>query len=205
MGLKCFFLDQTNQIQRSLRRYVSSGDGKPCPGPMSYHNASNPLDTIEEDIGPAERAPRRINQGDEWPWDDPRWPTHCVCGYQFTPDDQHQLFQERLYRRRDTGELVTLRDAAPGAMWYADWMPYEHRGPDGHCLAVKCPNGATWLIDSRASNCTLPDDNAHRCWVRHGEVPNITVDKNGLTCNAGAGSIQAGNWHGFLRNGELVT
>jgi hypothetical protein len=40
--------------------------------------------------------------------------------------------------------------------------------------------------------------------VRHGEAPNITVDKNGVTCGAGAGSIQCGSYHGFLRNGELV-
>jgi len=57
------------------------------------------------------------------------------------------------------------------------------------------------MIDSRASNCTLPDDNVHKCWVRHGEAPNFTVDKNGATCAAGAGSIQTSNWHGFLRNG----
>lgn len=32
----------------------------------------------------------------------------------------------------------------------------------------------------------------------------ITVDKNGTTCAAGAGSISAGPYHGFLRNGQLV-
>jgi hypothetical protein len=57
----------------------------------------------------------------------------------------------------------------------------------------------------RASNCTMPNDMLHRCWVRHGNPPMITVDKNGPTCGAGAGSILSGNWHGFLRNGELVT
>lgn len=30
---------------------------------------------------------------------------------------------------------------------------------------------------------------SNHCWVRHGEPPNVTVDKNG---------------HGFLRNGELT-
>ncbi len=30
------------------------------------------------------------------------------------------------------------------------------------------------------------------------------VDKNGLTCAAGAGSIQAGDYHGFLRDGEFT-
>jgi hypothetical protein len=32
----------------------------------------------------------------------------------------------------------------------------------------------------------------------------LTVDKNGDTCAAGAGSILTPAWHGFLRNGELV-
>jgi hypothetical protein len=59
------------------------------------------------------------------------------------------------------------------------------------------------MIDSRASNCTLPNDREHKCWIRHGTPPDLTVDKNGKTCAAGAGSIQLGNYHGFLRNGHL--
>lgn len=75
---------------------------------------------------------------------------------------------------------------------------------EGPQLTVVCPNGAEWTIDSRASNCTLPYDYEHRCWVRHGDPPNVTVDKNGLTCAAGGGSIQAGDYHGFLQNGVLT-
>ena len=114
---------------------------------------------------------------------------------------------DRIYRRTDTGEEMTLSEATPGAMWYADWMLElghdEWVGPDGHSLVVKCPNGTDWAIDSRASNCTLPNDSKHKCWIRHGTPPNITVDKNGLTCAAGAGSIQAGDYHGFLRAGQF--
>ncbi len=121
-----------------------------------------------------------------------------------------------------------------GAMWYADWMLPHFAGPDGHALVVRCPIDHDWLVDGRASNCTEAcvncgrpyhahfdgnkdyttancehgyeprDGGAHRCWVRHGTPPNVTVDKNGLTCSAGAGSIQTPGWHGFLRNGELV-
>lgn len=61
-----------------------------------------------------------------------------------------------------------------------------------------------WFIDGRANNCTKPDDGEHRCWVRHGTVGQpLTIDKAGLTCDAGAGSIQMANWHGFLQNGVL--
>lgn len=112
---------------------------------------------------------------------------------------------ESVYRRTDTGELMTLRDAPPGAMWDAWWYSESFKGPDGMCLVVKCPpDGTEWLIDSRASNCTMPNDNEHNCWIRHGAPPNITVDKNGRSCAAGAGSIQTKTWHGFLRNGMLV-
>lgn len=48
----------------------------------------------------------------------------------------------------------------------------------------------------------------HRCWVRHGDVRagNVHVDKNGVTCNAGAGSIiSPDGWHGFLHNGYLTS
>jgi hypothetical protein len=107
-----------------------------------------------------------------------------------------------LYRRKDTGEFTTIEEAPVGAMWYADWMPTAWKGQDGHALFVKTPGG-DWGIDMRASNCTKPDDNVHKCWVRHGAPPDVTVDKNGLTCAAGAGSIVIGNYHGFLRNGYL--
>lgn len=114
--------------------------------------------------------------------------------------------------RNDTGERHQHNTQFPvGAMWYAPWIPVNwtwQNETEPH-LMVRCPNGpdswSDWDIDSRASNCTLPDDELHRCWVRHGIPPNITVDKAGRTCQAGAGSILLPHWHGFLRNGELVT
>lgn len=75
---------------------------------------------------------------------------------------------------------------------------------DGRHFIVVLPNGAHWHAGFRASNCGRPDDKTHRCWVVLGELPNITIDKNGDTCPAGAGSILCGGWHGFIRNGELV-
>lgn len=80
----------------------------------------------------------------------------------------------------------------------------SHTFADGPHLCVILPNGNRWEIDSRASNCGSPYDYAHRCWVRHGEPPRITVDKNGPTCQAGAGSISSGSYHGFLRDGVLT-
>lgn len=107
--------------------------------------------------------------------------------------------------RSDGGGETTIRDAPPGAMWDAWWYPWK--GPDGRSLMVRCPNGRDWSIDGRASNCTLPDDQEHRCWVRTGDPPSVTVSKSApgqRTCSAGGGSIQAGDYHGFLRDGRLT-
>jgi hypothetical protein len=86
---------------------------------------------------------------------------------------------------------------------------YEHcpwTNCDGKHLFVITPGG-WWNIDGRCSNCDKKDDRLHRCWVRHGDpaAGTLHVDKNGLTCGAGAGSIQADGYHGFLHNGRLVS
>ena len=218
MTVTCFWLDPTNRAEVGLRRY-SSSSGKPeppCPregGKWGYHGALAVL-TDALVVWSAERPEGHshwFSDGGErfgvpdfaYPdHDDPRWPSRCECGYVFTAGDPWQEWSELSYKRADNGGLVRLRDAPPGAMWDAIW--YGRKGPDGRCLAVKCPNGDEWIIDSRASNCTMPDDDEHRCWVRHGEPPAITVDKNGHTCQAGGGSIQAGNYHGFLRDGAFT-
>lgn len=75
---------------------------------------------------------------------------------------------------------------------------------DGRHLYAVLPNKHHWDIDSRASNCGSPQDFIHRCWIRHGEPPNIHVDKDGLTCSAGAGSILSGDYHGFLHHGNFT-
>lgn len=117
-----------------------------------------------------------------------------------------------------TGEHVSLSEAPVGAMWDATWYMPEWKGDDGIALIVKTPGG-TWFVDGPAKNCTRRDDwerregtsvyckrPAHRCWVRHGDPRTgiVTVDKNGTTCGAGAGSIQCGTYHGFLREGYLT-
>ena len=126
-----------------------------------------------------------------------------VCG---SPAHMHGTASNRVYDTED-GELH------PGDMYFADWHFHDENGKcvgngwtncDGKHLHVVLPNGHHWDVDGRASNCTLPNDTTHRCWVRHGEPPNVTVDKAGQTCQAGAGTILSGDYHGFLRNGELT-
>lgn len=124
----------------------------------------------------------------------------CSCG---NPECPRLGYREDVWVRKDTGEKFVHNDLPVGAMWWAPWFANHYFGFDGKSLVVKTPGGE-WLIDSQASNCTRKGDNTHRCWLRDGEAPNITVGKNGPnTCSAGAGSILIGNYHGFLRNGYL--
>lgn len=127
------------------------------------------------------------------------------CGQPGCTDPKCYRYRCPIFRRVDTGEEMTLNDATPGAMFFADWYKErpEYLGPDGKCLIVVLPNGHHWMVDGRASNCTRKGDKVHKCWCRHGEAPNITVDKVGNTCAAGAGSIAVEGYHGFLRNGYL--
>lgn len=97
----------------------------------------------------------------------------------------------------------------PGCLFWADQHPdrpcYSRwENCDGLHLHAVLPNGRQWDIDSRANNCGSPQDGQHRCWIRHGEPPAVHVDKAGLTCTAGAGSIAAGDYHGFLHHGTFT-
>jgi hypothetical protein len=214
MGVKCFLLEPVDKIRVWARRY-SKGTPNCCPrnpGQYSCHGAMNLIGDFDHPHVPGE-----YENWDDFvetirpPATDPIWPVKCECGAILEHQDSErggQMFVHRLHKRSDTGDLTTIRDAPPGAMWSAWWMQHEGRYWDWDNqteapLMCKTPGGE-WNIDGRASNCTMPNDRTHRCWIRHGVPPLLTVDKNGSTCAAGAGSILSGKWHGFLRNGELV-
>lgn len=95
-----------------------------------------------------------------------------------------------------------------GDLFWNDWLPenFYWDNHKGYHLMCVLPNGHEWNIDSRASNCTMPEDKNHKCWIRHGnpETEKVTVNKNGVTCNAGAGSIWIDDYHGFLTDGNLT-
>ena len=199
MGIKCFFVRETNRAVVYLRRY-KFGSGGECPTPDTYHNA---MSTVFREVpvlsaGDGTWSVAPLNT----PHDHPAWPTHCACGYEFTADDEWQEFTDRLYS--DGTSQWPHRALPVGAMYYADWLTQDFFWDNGvgPCLVVITPGGE-WNMDQRSANCTLPDDRTHRCWCRHGEPPNITVDKVGHTCAAGAGSILQKTYHGMLQNGEL--
>jgi hypothetical protein len=201
--IKVFFLQPTKLYVRSLRRAID-GDVQSCrvAKPYSWCVAAIVIDSVV-----CEEAPTSGHI--EWPRDDPRWPQACAqCGEPFKPSDWWLVDHDLVYRRLDTGDECTLRSAPAGACWDADWL-HDHPayvGPDGRCLIVRLPDGRDWMIDSRAKNCTLPDDKVHKCWIRHGrpEDGTLHVDKQGVTCAAGDGSIATAGYHGFLHGGYLV-
>jgi hypothetical protein len=85
----------------------------------------------------------------------------------------------------------------PGMGWYADlYLEYHdaflsvhyHRDWMGKRPPIElvCPNGFIWCVDRKSSN----GDG----WTVTGEWPNITCSP----------SIVAGDYHGFLQNGEFT-
>lgn len=218
-NINCVLLEDTGLENHYLRRYARMDGG--CVGGAGYHSAMIFTRLLAEGEKP------RTTESDA------RWPATCErCAYTFDASDARQDFTQHVFRRVDTGEQMELRAAPVGAMWFNAWMAkYPDRtGPDGRYLVVRTPGG-DWEVDSRCSNCDSPcehcgvpyllhteggkhghnpaacksykDARPHKCWVRHGEAPNITVDKVGVTCGAGAGSIMCGTYHGFLRGGQL--
>lgn len=219
--IKVFWIEPTDRERQWLRRF-SYGKDRPCPkssygcDAMFELGEGDVLYTADGYIDATSRKPMP-------PRDDPRWPKVCAaCGQPFGKKDEFQLHTKQIYVRPDTGARCTLNDAPPGACWDAWWIHHRNRrkyeaapvpgvgnmvGDDGRSLIVRCPDGHDWMVDSRASNCTMKDNNTHHCWVRHGKPEDGTlhVDKAGNTCAAGAGSIATGKWHGFLHCGFLTT
>lgn len=199
--IKVFFVEHTDRVKIYLRRY--SGGDKKCSSTRYFCNASR----IFFDA-PAARDKNgyyeSIDNDDGPPRSDPRWPATCeACGERFEDSDPYQIFQDAIMRAPD-GRTWPFRELPPGACYNAYWDRH-HVGPDGRSLVVILPNSRPWHIDSRANNCTMPEDNVHRCWCRHGspEDGTLHVDKVGNTCAAGAGSIAVPGYHGFLHNGSL--
>ncbi len=139
------------------------------------------------------------------------------------PQVTRSVHHRILYEAQD-GSRKVRDELEPGDMYWATWYGCANAEPKGHCihgwtncdgkhLIVILPSkhNHPWDPDGRASNCGLKNDTTHRCWVRNGdpETGKVHVDKGPIghisttTCSAGAGSIQADGWHGFLHRGIL--
>ena len=150
-------------------------------------------------------------EGDDIPdgWRDVH-PEACDrCGAVFNPDVDHRHSGSmQIEWNTPSGRLE------PGCVWVED-PPHNGRDHcwskwtncDGRHVHVMLPNMIPWDIMGRANNCGSKDNGTHRCWVLVGDPEHpetLHVSKGGETCAAGAGSIAAGDYHGFLQHGKLT-
>ena len=179
--IECYMIEPTGEAQVGLTRWAYVKE-KPCPLDAGGTEGSHEAEVIV-----------REKSGWRAADDDPRYPTHCACGYEFVADDERYMGVTRLiWRRPETGEEVTLSsdDTPPGAMFWADWhhtkgsIYHEQRGGGPH-LHVLTPGG-TWDLDAVASN--------GPGWEWHGTPPKVTARP----------SIIVGNFHGWLTDGVLT-
>lgn len=213
--LRCVWLRRLSMERRMLRRSTVWGK-RACP--KDPHKLGCWASAI---IGDFRSSLPRDLEGDvtgTWDRQDPRWPKTCeACGYRFKATDAWLYDRHRLYRYKGPygTHRVTINQALPGSIYHARWLEGTGWGvgPDGLALHGVCPNGRHWHIDGQASNCTMPQDKGktfvrtHYCWIRHGDPRHpetLHVDKQGVTCAAGAGSIVAGDYHGFLHHGGFT-
>jgi hypothetical protein len=179
----CFWLEPTDRVRRYLRRHAGRDarlpDGRQCTANKDgEHEAWAQIEDTEavwsEPDGTV-GTPKSVKTGDPAEFiGDRRWPTSCECGYRFREDDERQVITALIYRRTDSGEEMTLREAPPGALWDAWWLhgartgTAEYGGPDGRVIMVKTPAGP-WVVDGP------PADRPEQKWTRTGEPPRITV------------------------------
>jgi hypothetical protein len=223
----CYLIEDTDRQLVTLRRFAFglAPDEEPSPAhracpeaptmPSGYRYGCDatsppvgivPLELTADGYQPALDPVSRNH---------PAWPTVCErCGLPLEEDDEWQTNGDPFVRvvaalpgaALAVGDEVPHRQAPPGAMWFAKWAEKFSAGFDGRALIVRLPDGHDWRVDGEATNCTRPGDKSHRCWLREGEPPYVTVGKtpDDLTCSAGAGSILSPGYHGFLHAGVLT-
>lgn len=131
----------------------------------------------------------------------PNIPEVCVfCGKKPNPED-------KVHHSRSLGPYFNTASGRPepGDLWYSEYPPIDHFWDNKKDLNLYCclPNGVHWNIDSRANNCPWKENRTHRCWKRSGNPEDGTIHVEHGDCPVGAGSIQAGDYHGFLHHGHL--
>lgn len=189
-AVECFWVEPNGRALRTLRRY-RRGEEKCSQNRMGYHTTTveiGDFDVIWNHLEDGTQVVAAIDNAEYA--DDPRWPTHCVCGYKYTEEDHWQASQEPIYASADGRQAWTSpaygRQPTPGAMFDTFWRP-ELRKEDGLAISAVCPNGQVWCIDDHATQ-------GDGFWTRTGEPPMLTVSP----------SIVAGDYHGHLQNGAFT-
>jgi hypothetical protein len=223
MGWPCFWIEPAGTCALGLRRYT------PLAGQQGEHAWTCAAGWHTAFAWRGLTAPVRLTAPDEHGYRhqaaaahvghaDPLWPSQCAagCGYAFGDGDVWQEWEESLYRRADTGQVVFLHSgwpptpdppgaatAGPGAMWDGWWLPQSWKGSDGIGLTVRCPrpdsspgSGNDWIVDA-------PSTGTGGRWARTGDPrqpesltvsPSIAIGVSGTP----------GFYHGFLQAGVLT-
>lgn len=227
--IRCVFLEPSTRCEESLRRFTMGADK--CPATGGHHKAeaaigrrrarASDASRVEQGGGDDARWPTHcacgyaFTAGDAWQRN-----THRL----YRPSDGGALVTLRdaptgamwwatwlegnaAYTGRD-GRALTVR--CPGRH---DWLvdarasncdsPCTRCGKPYHAHAGGLCNPKDGYPED-GSNHYSDTRPLHKCWCRHGEPPDVHVDKVGETCGAGAGSIAYPGWHGFLHHGALV-
>lgn len=213
MTVKIFPILDTGFESASLRRYASGSTCSEVDG-NGYHNAHTALGRR-----PAQKHVRSFAGREEAYAHSDKWPTHCACGYEFVDEDDYQEFTQSLYADI-SGKEWSLRDAPPGAYWFAPWIfnskAYQdpnhpkheeeklrrQRGLEGKShLAIRYYEEWAAIRDPVVVSCPNGDEwlidsiaNNGPGWTVTGQLPLITVSP----------SIQTGRYHGFLQEGVFT-
>jgi len=227
MNIQCHLLTPTAVVEVFLRRFTFSNESK-CPLNYGYHNANVILERrpkTENDIC----GDTHPHDDPRWPKQ-----CGCGYLFKDTDEWQlniHKLFQRSDNGELTTLHNATVgamwfadwmensEYTGPDGRTLVVRLPHNHDwivdGRANNCDSpcAKCgkvyhahPGGLCRTLQPGEDIhlITYVDARPHKCWVRHGEAPNIHVDKNGVTCGAGAGSIGTPKYHGFLHNGHLT-
>ncbi len=196
MRIPCYWLEPTPRERRFLRRYHrdTQAPDHACAQAVPAHGYHQAMAPVEDGDVQTDAEGYGVTQPPEAYAGDPRWPAACACGRPFAEDDVRQVFTHRIYRRPDTGQLMTIDEAPPGAMWDAWWYGrhFKGPGPDGLHLMVKTPGG-DWYVDG-------PAKNSETGWTRTGDTRAVPPTVS-ATPSIGIGD---GKYHGWLRDGALV-
>lgn len=191
----CFWLDPTDEVEVSLRRYHGEHDSACCKtSGYGYHNATALMERGHRHSYPQVH-------GDVWPHHDHRWPATCSCGYIFADTDHWQFNPDGLYRCANNGELVTLENAPPGAMFNSYWHANDdlfRAGTDGVFLSVKLPDQTWWCVDGPGNR---DGELVAGVWTRQGQIPRVSASPSihihGLNMPT--------TYHGHLTEGVLIS
>jgi hypothetical protein len=189
--VKCYLLRAEPKILHEAIVITKGGGGGRC-GDKPWHRAQIPVDesTTFEDV-----YSRLL-------------PVKCMyCGrYEFTRANSDVALghYEHVYVNPVTHIMSphVRVAAAPGAMWYCDWLLDDDGGPASFLsaeyrrdwlgkrppIAVMLPGGSEWVVDQCATG-------QKTGWTVTGEAPMLTASP----------SIDAPGYHGWLRDGVLTS